>query len=125
MSDPLKRLARRVENDPSFLACLLDEYARAEGLDDAALARELGCQPADLTGVRLCRAPRADPASFRDDVRQVAQRFALPLDRFLEIVRQGEALCRLRGGAADPAGFLMAARDPPDDSPPPTEGKAP
>ena len=57
MNNPLDRLARRVEEDPFFLASLLAEYARAEGLDDLALAQALDCEPEALTGIRLCRAP--------------------------------------------------------------------
>jgi hypothetical protein len=125
MSDPLKRLARRVEADPHFLASLLAEYARAEGLDDIGLARELNCRAEDLTGVRLCRAPRPDTAGCREDVRRVADRFGLAADRLLEIVRQVEALRRLRDGGAAAPEFLMAARDRPDAPPCPEEGKRP
>ena len=121
MSDPLKRLAARVESDPSFLASLLSEYARAEGLDDAGLARDLGCKEDDLTGVRLCRAPRPDPAGFREDVRRVAERFSLDADRLMGVVREAEALRRLREGGAAAPGFLMAARDRPDEPPRPEE----
>ena len=124
MSDPLKRLAARAASDPSFLASLLAEYARSEGRDDAGLARELGCPEETLTGVRLCRAPRPDPAGFREDVRRVAERFALDADRLMEVVRQAEALRRLREGGSAAAGFLMAARDRPDE-PPRGQGKAP
>jgi hypothetical protein len=125
MSDPLKRLARRVEADPHFLASLLAEYARAEGLDDVGLARELNCRAEDLTGVRLCRAPRPDPAGCWEDVRRVAERFALGAARLLEVVRQAEALRRLREGGTTAPGFLMAARDRPVEPPRPEEGKRP
>jgi len=116
MSDPLKRLAHRVENDPHFLACCLAEYARAEGLDDAALAQELGCGGEVLMGVRLCRAPRPDAASFRRDVREVAEHFALDAVRLAEIIRQGEAFRLLREGGVGAPGFLMAARDRPNEA---------
>jgi hypothetical protein len=114
MSDPLERLARRVEGDPFFLASVLVEYAHGEGLDDAGLALELGCRAGDLTALRLCRAPRPAPADFRADVQEVASRFALDPTRLMDLVRHGEALRRLREGAAGAAGFLMAARDRPE-----------
>jgi len=125
MNNALKRLARRVEADPGFMASLLAEYARAEGLDDAGLAAALGCDEERLTGVRLCRAPRPDAAGFREDVRRVAERFAIDAGRLLEIVRQGEALRRLREGGEAAPGFLMAARDRTDDPPPAGEGNGP
>jgi hypothetical protein len=125
MSDPLEKLSRRVEGDPLFLASVLAEYARAEGRDDAGLAQALGCRAEDLTGLRLCRAPRAEPAGFREDCRQIAGRFGLDMDRLMGVVRQGEALRRLRQGAVGPPGFLMAARDRPEGPPPPEEEQRP
>lgn len=118
MSDPLQRLARRVEDDPQFLASFLAEYARTEGLDNAALARELGCAEDTLVGVRLCRAPRSGAANFRRDVRQVAEQFGLNEARLAEIVRQGEAFRLLRQGGVEAPGFLMAARDRPKEEEP-------
>jgi hypothetical protein len=125
VSDSLDRLARRLEDDPGFLACALAEYARSEGLDDAGLARLLGCAAADLTGVRLCRAPRPGPADFRADVRHVAERFALDAARLMEVVRAADALRLLREGAAAAPGFLMAARDREDEPPPSEEDEEP
>jgi hypothetical protein len=118
MSDPLQRLARRVENDPRFLACFLVEYARSEPLDDAGLARELGCEEATLTRLRLCRAPRPEAADFRRDVRQIAEHFAVDAVRLTEILRQGEAFRLLQQGGVGAPGFLMAARDRPEETPP-------
>lgn len=125
MSDPLKRLARRVENDPQFLACLLAEYAQSEGLDDAGLARELSGEEAILTSLRLCRAPRPEAADFRQDVRQIAEHFALDAVRLAEILRQGEAFRLLQQGRVGAPGFLMAARDRPEETPPSNEEEQP
>lgn len=122
MSDPLARLARRLEDDPRFLGSVLAEYARSEGLDDDGLARALGCRPEALTELRLCRAPRPEPADFREDVGHLAGRFALDAAGLTRVVRRGEALRRLRDGAAGPAGFLMAARDRPEEPPAPAGG---
>jgi hypothetical protein len=124
MSEPLNRLARRVEADPRFLASFLAEYAQSEGLDESELARVLGCTREALTGIRLCRAPRSDAAGFREDVRQVAEQFGLDAVRLAEIIRQGEAFRLLRAGAVGAAGFLMAARGRPEDSDSGPEEKA-
>lgn len=121
MSDPLKRLARRAEKDRKFLAFVLAEYAQSEGLDDAGLARALGCTEETLTGVRLCRPPRAEAADFRADVREIADYFSLDAVRLAEVIRQGEVFQLLREGGGGGPGFLMAARDRLEEEPPDTE----
>ena len=119
MSDPLESLARRVEDDPFFLAPLVALYARSEGLDDAGVAAALGCPPAALTDVRLCRAPRPEPAGFREDVARIAGHFGLDPGRLAEVVRRGQAIQRARGAAVAEGGTLLAARDaPPPEGPP-------
>ena len=129
MSNPLEGLSRRVENDPFFLASLLARYARAEGLDDASLADTLGC-PADvLPALRLCRAPRAEPAEFREDVRRVAERFGLEALRLARVVRHAQSLEHLAAGPGAAHGMLMAARDseggkPGGEGPAPAGGKS-
>jgi hypothetical protein len=119
VSKSLEALARRVENDPFFLAGLLADYAGSENLDDVGLAAALGCEPEALTAIRLCRAPRPDRDGFRQDVDQIAARFGLDADRLTAVVRRGEALRRLRSAAPSGHGFLAAARD----GEPPLEGK--
>ena len=61
MNPALVALAKRVEDDPFFLAALLKVYADSEGLDDARLAAVLACRIDDLTALRLCRAPARTP----------------------------------------------------------------
>jgi hypothetical protein len=112
MSDPLEGLARHVADDPFFLAPLLADFARGEGLDDDVLADRLSCRREDLAALRLCRAPRADPTGFRDDVECIAGHFRMDVDRLIEAVRRGQVLQRLRQAAA-PSGSLLAARDRP------------
>jgi hypothetical protein len=56
---PLDHLAVRVSSDPYFLESALASYQRRHGFDDAALAGVLGCTPAVLTDLRLCRRPGA------------------------------------------------------------------
>jgi hypothetical protein len=118
MTDPLARLARKVEGDPFFLAPVLALFARSEGLDDAGLAAALGCPPAELPRLKLCRPPREGPEHFWPDVTQIATAFGLGPDRLAEAVRRGQALQRLQRPAAGP-GTLLAARDapPPEGTP--------
>ncbi|HYH63642.1 MAG TPA: hypothetical protein VD866_02985 [Urbifossiella sp.] len=111
MSAALDHLAERVKSDPWFLAHPLAEYARSAGLDDVALAAKLGCAVADLTAVRLCRAPQPD--TFRADLTVVAECFGLNLFSLLAAVQHGTGLARLREGtqAGADAGWQIAAQD--------------
>lgn len=118
MSEALDFMAARVATDPTFLAHLLTEYARSEGLDDAGLAAALGCPATELTRLRLCGVPRPD--QFRADVEAIAVRSGVDPDTLAGVVRRGQSLAHLRavqGTAAEP-GWLLAARDadPPGES---------
>lgn len=108
----LRLAARRASADAFFLASALLAYARAEGLDEAALAAYLGCAPADLPALLLCRRPAGDAATFRADARRIAERFRIDATRLVEAIRLAEAVEVLGGpGHAGDAGFLAAARD--------------
>ncbi|MBI1915575.1 MAG: hypothetical protein HYS12_12705 [Planctomycetes bacterium] len=123
MSNPLEALARRVEDNPFFLASVLARYAQAERLDDTGLAKTLGCTPETLTALRLCRTPRTEAPGFGEDVDCIAARFNLDGDRLAEVVRHGQALEHMAGPSAS-RGTLLAARDAQEDqaSEPPEEG---
>ncbi len=117
MSPHLHHLAARLAGEPDFLACALAEYARSDRLDDAGLAARLGCPVETLMHLRLCRAPRAEPPSFGQDVEQIARRFAVDAAELAAVARRGLTLWSLRppadaGERGD--GFLLAARDPTD-----------
>ncbi len=116
MIDPLVHLAGRVADHPSFLAAALAVYARSEELDDRGLADRLGCSVEQLPLVRLCRAPRSDPAGRSEDVAIIAGHFHLNELVLLEAVKRAAVLERLRQAApgspsAGGEGLLMAARD--------------
>jgi hypothetical protein len=111
VNNPLETFARRVEADPFFLASLLADYTRSEGLDDAGLVAALGCRPEDLTALRLCGAPDVEPSGFWKDVTAIATHFHLDRDRLAHVVRRGQALQRLRRAAGGTHGTLLAARD--------------
>src|SRR5262245_14973563 len=125
MSKALEALAQKVQTDPFFLASVLALYARSEDLDDGGLAAALECGPEELRRLRLCRAPRADPAGFREDIACVAAEFHLDPDRLTEAVMRGRAIQAMRAAPSGSRGFLMAARDEEaGKSEPPPEGEA-
>jgi hypothetical protein len=114
VADPLDTLARRVENEPFFLASTLVLYARSEKLDDEALCGLLRCPRESLAMLRLCRTPDEEPTGFQRDVKRIAERFGIDENALAEAVRRGQALQRLRQTAV--GGTLLAARDAEEES---------
>jgi hypothetical protein len=97
MSDDLRRLAERASADPFFLGFVLAAYQRRHGLDDRALARQLGAHDtAVAAALRLCRRPGTDAPyrSARQDVDEIARRFGI----------DAEALWRVLEDAGDEQG---------------------
>jgi hypothetical protein len=123
MAHRIESLARRVEDDPYFLAHPLASYAQSEGLSDYDLAKRLGCEVDQLSRIRLCRRPRSEPALFQDDIASVATAFNISQDILLQAVRRADALTAFRVAAVRDAGLLMAARDREDDGSPGSEFK--
>lgn len=107
--DLLRRAAERAAERPFFLAATLLPYARAEGLDDAALAARLGCAPEALPRLLLCRQPRPEPGAFRDDVERIAAAFGLAAPHLANVLRQARALATI--AEAEESAWLAAARD--------------
>ncbi len=108
----LRRAAERAGDRPFYLASALLAYARAERLDDAGLAAALGCDPARLPALLLCRRPTGEGAVFRADVEAIATRFGLSAVRLAQVIRRANALVAFQGSApAQPGGLLAAARD--------------
>src|SRR5947209_3402124 len=107
MGNHLEALARRLEDDPYFLACPLKLYARSEKLDEGQLAVALGCSPEALTEIRLCRSPGASAVEFQKDIKVISERFQLDRQVLAAAVRRGQAILRLRGTAGGMRGTLM------------------
>lgn len=111
-----RRLARRLEANPEFLAAAFRRYRDVQRVDDAGLAHLLGADPDDLPRIALCRRPRqdaADPGLFRRDVEAIAEDFTLDQMRLAEVVRfvdVVDAIAVASPGAVD-AGFLAAAKE--------------
>ena len=125
MSDVLRRAAARAATRPHFLAHALLVYRTHHGWDETQLADYLGCPPASVPLLGLCRRPRPQPGHFRDDILTLSQRFALDPAPLATLVRLVDALEALHAGSqagALDAGLLAAARDRAADSP--DEGEA-
>lgn len=108
----LRRAAERAGERSFYLASSLLRYARAEGWDDDDLAAALGCDPASLPTLLLCRQPRVEGTMFRADVEAIARRFGLDAARLGHMIRTANTLVAF--GTATPdeqRGLLAAARD--------------
>lgn len=132
--EQLRRTAEQAAQRPFYLASSLLAYARAEQLDDAGLAARLGCDPASLPLLLLCRRPTGEGAVFRADVEAIAERFALNATRLARLIRRADLVVALGGATTDQSvSLLAAARDhdaadsdgSQDDRPPLDDGRPP
>lgn len=110
MSTRLEIMARRVAEDPSYLAHVLARYADDAALSEEGLRAELLCSPDDFTRLRLCRRPR--PEQFAADVDLIAERCHADADVLLLIIRHVDSLEAIGGSGR---GTLLAARDREED----------
>jgi hypothetical protein len=109
MSNHLEHLARRLEDDPFFLACPLQLYAESEGLSEDRLAAGLRCSKEALLSVRLCRAPSGEDESFHEGIERIAAKFSVDADALAEAVRRGQAIFHMTRMPSTRT--LLAARD--------------
>ena len=109
MANHLEALAKRLEDDPFFLACAFKLYALTEDLDDHGLTKALECSPETLTLLRICRTP--DASHFKADIEQIVSRFQVNRNTLLQAVRRGQAIVHLQRTSADGRDMLLAARD--------------
>lgn len=110
MATNLEHLARRLKDDPFFLACPLTLYATSEGLNEESLASRLRCSKENFTMVCLCRAPASEAESFQDDIDRIATKFSVDADVLAEAIRRGQAICQMKR-RTESAATLLAARD--------------
>ena len=110
MATNLEHLARRLEEDPFFLACPLKLYAESEGLNEDSLAARMRCSKETFVLVCLCRAPTGDDESFQGDIERIAAKFSVDADLLAEAIRRGQAIFEMRR-STNAAATLMAARD--------------
>ena len=110
MATNLEHLARRLEDDPFFLACLLKLYAESEGLNEHSLAARMHCSKQTFVLVCLCRAPMGDDEAFQDDIERIATKFSVDADVLAEAIRRGQAIFEMRR-KTNASATLMAARD--------------
>lgn len=120
----LSRLARRMQQDPRFMAYALSAYQQQEGLDTEGLAQTLGALPEMLARLSLCKRPDPNSPRFAEQVREIADYTLTDETQLANILRQVSSLEKLSQRQitlASPdteelsvqplAGLLAAARD--------------
>lgn len=116
----MARAAARAADDPFFLASALAAYRQLTGMDDAALAAELGCDVAALTRLALCRRPDGASPMFKDEVPRIAAHAGADPLKLANLLRAADAAERMQTASPN---ALLAARDrgpdqaSPDDAP--------
>ena len=68
----LAALAERLQGDQEYMAYALCAYQHHTGLDDEALARELGTSLEMIVRLALCKRPDVKSASFGKDLRELS-----------------------------------------------------
>ena len=101
--DMTRKMASLASRDPFYLGWHLTSYSEMTGMSMSEIGRELGCLPETVDSISLCRAPRAEPPHFREDIEAVADRFQARADKLARIVRHVQV--------SSGAGILLTARD--------------
>lgn len=107
----LRHLQGRVEREPFFLGHALAAYRRSYSFSDQQLAEFLVCSVGSISRLMLCRLPRDDSKSFREDVLRVAAFAECSPDRLAALIREVAAIESLEKSLDASNGMLLAARD--------------
>jgi hypothetical protein len=87
-TEQLNRLARRLLDNPSFMAYVLAQFQRQERLNDDELAKNLNTPVDTLPRLALCKRPDSGSPQFADQIRQIAAYTNLDAAQLAHIVRQ-------------------------------------
>ena len=112
----LSRAARRVAQQPTFVAYALEKYRRQETQTEAELMRLLDCFGAAFYQLALCHRPADGAPDFAFRVRRIADSVGAQAGALAQILRQVAHLESLEIASTFQSGAqLMAARENEDD----------
>ncbi len=103
MNLPIIELAKRTATDDAFIAFLVEQQARRDGLSWEQLAQRLKVEPVQLAKLALCKQPREE--HFSQDVAQIAGYSGINrtmLLHFLESASQGLSIKKQSVQRAEP-----------------------
>ncbi len=88
----LAGLARRLRDDPHYMANILAVYQQQERLDENELIGQLNTGLGNLVRLSLCKRPDANSPHFAEQIRQIAVYTGIEPSKLANIVRQVDAL---------------------------------
>ncbi len=112
-----RRALEKAAERPFFVASALRAYQTRHGLGDDELATFLGCARQDLPKLALCGRPEVGSAKFRADVEQIARYVGAEVQPLAQLFCEAATLTTFDSAPAAPGGFLIAARDRPEEKP--------
>jgi hypothetical protein len=89
---PLYNFSQRLQDDPDYMAWVLEKYRSQERLSLDQLLSHLGITLTAFTRLTLCKRPHTNPEVFADQVRQVAEYAAVDPSQLANILRQVDSL---------------------------------
>ena len=114
--DLLHHAAQRARDREAFVASALHAYQALHNMGDDEMAAFLGCSPANLPRLALCRRPDAASTHFRAGVDEIAAYAGVDRFRLAELLREADAVRAFQARREGPdgvtdRGVLLAARD--------------
>jgi hypothetical protein len=103
--DALIQLAKRLGDDPAYIAWLIQLILEISPQTWEELAARLALSPRQLAMLALCRRPSEQ--KFADEVRQIAAYVEMDVFKLAAFLREWETLDTFR----NPGSSQMAARD--------------
>jgi hypothetical protein len=109
----LARASLQAAGRPFFLASALAGFQALRGITEEQLATFLGCAPAALAELGLCRRPDPAGSTFRADVERVAAHVGAASEQLVRLLREVDSVAALRRAPSAPVdrGAMLAARD--------------
>ena len=105
-------LVNRTLDDSFFLGWALNQYKKANKLNDKQLGNWLECSPDNIKKLGLCRFPDDNSENFQQDVIRIAKYVSCNPDKLIILVREVASVESLKMNSEESSdGFLMAARD--------------
>jgi hypothetical protein len=109
VNSAMQLLAEKLRGDPDFMAFVLDQFCRQEGISILELPDALGIMPEMVTRLALCRRPNPDTADFAKGIHEIADYTLADEAVLANIIRRVSSVHSL--GSANEEAFLAAARD--------------
>jgi hypothetical protein len=118
VDNALQLLAAKLSVLPDTMAWIIERYKQTENVDDEQVRRYLEIDPSAYYHLAICGRPRSD--LFDSDIETLSERFKIPEEPLVRMVRRVEAISTFRDYRDVATGsMLSAARDIAEEPPTP------